>query len=203
MCDYWYDDDEDTLKDILTAIENITRIMATEGTLFIFEWQYTMYLSIHPTPDQHSEDTRQTMNLDVHEQLGITNKELDEWKKEHRNSMAAYEADHKKTVHFDGPGHDDDEENRTKERVDPMTNESVHRGVTFIQVQPMDTIEETSSIIEIEDETAGPKEIPSLSQSSELSEDHQMQHQLAENNPEEIKSEGSVGHVFLDLQLFL
>ena len=77
MCDYWYDDDEDTLKDILTAIENVTRIMATEGTLFIFEWQYTMYLSIHPTADQQLEETINTVNLDVHEQLGITNKELE------------------------------------------------------------------------------------------------------------------------------
>ena len=84
-------------------------------------------------------------------------------------------------------------EDLAEEKEKSETNQSAPRGVTFIQVQPMDTIEETSSVTEIEDESDETKEIPNLSQRSDMDEDHQMKKQEAENNPEEEKSEGLDG----------
>ena len=52
-CHLWFDDKEDNmLYDVINTIESIAVITATEGTIFIFEWYYVLWLGIHMTQVQ-------------------------------------------------------------------------------------------------------------------------------------------------------
>ena len=52
-CHLWFDDKEDNmLYDVINTIESIAVITATEGTIFIFEWYYVLWLGIHMTQIQ-------------------------------------------------------------------------------------------------------------------------------------------------------
>ena len=52
-CHLWFDDKEDNLLyDVINTIESIAVITATEGTIFIFEWYYVLWLGIHMTQVQ-------------------------------------------------------------------------------------------------------------------------------------------------------
>ena len=58
------------LNPFMIVLENLTRIMATEGTLFIFEWHYLMWCSIHPISVRrkliNNDDVKYSTNGTVH-----------------------------------------------------------------------------------------------------------------------------------------
>ena len=67
-CDTWYDyqDENDVMYTFISVFDSIARVMETEGTIFIFEWYYIIWLSVHPTEVQ-KKNNRSKMRKISHE----------------------------------------------------------------------------------------------------------------------------------------
>ena len=67
-CDSWYDykEENDVMYSFINVFDSIARVMETEGTIFIFEWYYIMWLSVHQTEKQ-LKNNRKKMRKVSHE----------------------------------------------------------------------------------------------------------------------------------------